>query len=301
MDKRIACIVVTYNRKELLFNCIQHICNQSYRPETIYVIDNASTDGTLEMADKMKKIAQGLNFKYVRLEKNLGGAGGFYTGLKMAHESGKFDAYWVMDDDGIPEKNCLKQLLQYYPQYDFLSPMVLSVDDHSKLAFNYHGRFESDELIATFGNVVPEYSCPFNGILLSRKLVDKIGYPIPQLFIWGDERNYTLRAKDSGAVIVTITSAIHYHPSDKMTFSRTLFNKSIVTVPNKWKGYCYWRNTVFNGKGRMSLKNYFSFYVYNAYYYLFIAKDWGWFRCFNEAFFSGFKKCTDEGFRKYIP
>ena len=51
--------------------------------------------------------------------------------------------------------------------------------------FNYHGRFESDELIATFGNVVPEYSCPFNGILLSRKLVDKIGYPIPQLFIWG--------------------------------------------------------------------------------------------------------------------
>ena len=111
MDKRIACIVVTYNRKELLFNCIQHICNQSYRPETIYVIDNASTDGTLEMADKMKKIAQGLNFKYVRLEKNLGGAGGFYTGLKMAHESGKFDAYWVMDDDGIPEKNCLKQLL----------------------------------------------------------------------------------------------------------------------------------------------------------------------------------------------
>ena len=57
MDKRIACIVVTYNRKELLFNCIQHICNQSYRPETIYVIDNASTDGTLEMADKMKKIA----------------------------------------------------------------------------------------------------------------------------------------------------------------------------------------------------------------------------------------------------
>ena len=117
----------------------------------------------------------------------------------------------------------------------------------------------------------------------------------------GDERNYTLRAKDSGAVIVTITSAIHYHPSDKMTFSRTLFNKSIVTVPNKWKGYCYWRNTVFNGKGRMSLKNYFSFYVYNAYYYLFIAKDWGWFRCFNEAFFSGFKKCPDEGFRKYMP
>ena len=58
MDKRIACIVVTYNRKELLFNCIQHICNQSYRPETIYVIDNASTDGTLEMADKMKKIAK---------------------------------------------------------------------------------------------------------------------------------------------------------------------------------------------------------------------------------------------------
>ncbi|MCX7697952.1 MAG: glycosyltransferase [Candidatus Goldbacteria bacterium] len=74
--EKIAVIVVTYNRKELLRRCINAILKQTYKVDKIIVIDNASTDGTEEMMTKTyyrnKKI------DYVRLDKNIGGAGGFH-------------------------------------------------------------------------------------------------------------------------------------------------------------------------------------------------------------------------------
>ena len=43
---KIACVVLTYNRLSLLKRCIDSIRNQTYQEFDIYVIDNASTDGT---------------------------------------------------------------------------------------------------------------------------------------------------------------------------------------------------------------------------------------------------------------
>lgn len=85
-----------------------------------------------------------------------------------------------------------------------------------------------------------------------------------------------------------------------MTFAKSLFGKQIVNIPNLWKGYCFWRNSIFNMKGRASIKQYLTFYVYNAWYYLIIKKSWTWFSCFNKAYFSGFKKLPDNGYRQYM-
>ena len=43
---KIACVIVTYNRKQLLGEALESALNQEAAPETIFVIDNASTDGT---------------------------------------------------------------------------------------------------------------------------------------------------------------------------------------------------------------------------------------------------------------
>ena len=43
---KIVAVVVTYNRKELLLECIQAILNQTYKLEKVIVIDNNSNDGT---------------------------------------------------------------------------------------------------------------------------------------------------------------------------------------------------------------------------------------------------------------
>ena len=66
----------------------------------------------------------------------------------------------------------------------------------------------------------------------------------------------------------------------------------------QFSNFC--RNTIFNYKGRASLKEYLTFYIYNAWYYLIIKHKWSWFYCFNKAFFSGFKKIPNDGYRKYM-
>ena len=301
---KICCVVVTFNRKDLLIKCLECIKDQTYKPHTVLIVDNASTDGTL---DKVKEEGyynsnkDSINFQYLLLPNNQGGAGGFYNGIKTAHESNeKYDGIWVMDDDGEPDCNCLENLVRYLPQYDHLAPMVLSIEDPTKLAFNYKGTFSPQTIMEEYPEIVPNYCCPFNGILYSRKLVDSIGYPIPQMFIWGDEINYTLRAKEAGFIPHTVVNALHKHPNDKMRIVNSLMGKKIIDVPNKWKGYCHWRNTIFNSKGRWSLYGYIRYYILVSYYLLFIKKRWSMFCVFNDAFFSGFKNIPDDGYRKYM-
>lgn len=301
---KICAVVVTFNRKELLINCLNAIKKQSYKPHTVIIVDNASTDGTQELVQSYgfyETELNGILFKYLLLPNNQGGAGGFYHGMKTAYDSAEsFDAVWVMDDDGIPDAGQLANLVSYLPQYDYIAPLVLAEEDTSILAFNYNGSHNAKKLQERFEHFVPNYACPFNGILYSRKLMENIGFPMPQLFIWGDERNYSIRAHDAGFDPITVMEAIHVHPKDRMVMDKSLLGRSIVVVPNLWKGYCFWRNTVFNFKGHASLKQYITFYVYNAWYYLFIKKKWAWFSCFNKAYFSGFKKVPDDGYRKYM-
>lgn len=48
IEKSICAVVVTYNRKDLLLNCLQALQAQSYPPSHIVVVNNTSTDGTVD-------------------------------------------------------------------------------------------------------------------------------------------------------------------------------------------------------------------------------------------------------------
>ena len=48
-------------------------------------------------------------------QENTGGAGGFYTGVKFAYENGA-DWVWTMDDDVVPNYECLEELMNYHSQ-----------------------------------------------------------------------------------------------------------------------------------------------------------------------------------------
>ena len=303
MNYKIACVIVTYNRKTLLKKCLDAINAQKLKPHTVYIVDNASTDGTKDSVIEWGYYNIHINdiqFKYLLLQRNTGGAGGFYNGMKTAYDSEvQFDGIWVMDDDGIPAPNCLENLLKYMPQYHQVGPMVLSIEDDHRLAFNNHGSFSVQELLNK-GELIEGYMCPFNAILYSRELIKKVGFPMPELFIWGDETNYTMRCRNAGYNCHTITSAIHHHPADRMKVDKTIFGRNVVEVPNKWKGYCYWRNTIYNHHKEMSFRSLIRFYFYNGYYVLAKYKSWSWFKCFNKAFLSGFKKTPDSGYKQYI-
>lgn len=245
--KKIACVIVTYNRKELLKRCLEAVSTQTYKPNVVYIIDNASTDGTIDSVKDWgyyEREKDGIHFKYIMSDKNTGGAGGFYLGMKTAIEDDFYDGIWVMDDDGVPTTNCLDILKDYLATSDFISPLVMSITDTEKSAF---GNSRYNEIIKMATNdIINNRANLFNGVLLSRRLIQKVGYPRKEMFIWGDEMNYEYRCVNNGFIPITCIKAIHYHPDNRQQRVETFFNKQITITDAGWKLYYLIRNQSYN-------------------------------------------------------
>ena len=110
LEKTTVCaVVVTYNRKEMLLQCIDAIFNQTLPVYKLVILDNNSSDGTEQLLEEKGYLSlEKIVFK--KLEKNTGGAGGFNAGMKIADEFNP-NWIWIMDDDVIPEEDCLEELL----------------------------------------------------------------------------------------------------------------------------------------------------------------------------------------------
>ena len=129
---KIGAVIVTYNRKDLLQECIEAILRQSYVCNKIIVIDNNSTDGTRNMLEQQGWLKENV-IVYRRLKKNIGGAGGFHEGIREAMKY-DLDALWIMDDDTIPTRDALKYLIDDFKvikeeRVAFLASSVYGMND----------------------------------------------------------------------------------------------------------------------------------------------------------------------------
>ena len=277
---KIVAIIVTYNRKELLSVCLDAVGKQIYKPSVVYIVDNASSDGTGGWihAEGYDRFKLGIEFRYIHMVENIGGAGGFYVGLKTAYEAEDlFDAFWLMDDDGIPEANQLQKLVNHLKDYDYLSPLVVSKEEQSKISFDRNQKVNEYVTQANEKGLIENVAFPFNGVLYSRKLVEQVGYPIKEMFIWGDEVNYHLRCISKGIVPAVVVDAIHVHPADRQIPKIIFGNRKIVVPQQDWKLYCFVRNKMYNLRALATFRHligdvmrmlfrytmYFTFYYFN--------------------------------------
>lgn len=239
--KNVACIVVTYNRLALLKDCIESLRNQTDMDFDIFVINNGSSDGTEKWLSGQKDL------NYITQD-NGGGAGGFYTGMKTAFEAG-YEWIWMMDDDGQTDPDQLKNLLDGARQCQskFVNALVCNIKDPSVLAFGLvnegHGLINAED--ARKFLFISDSINPFNGTLIHRDVIKDIGFIKREMFIWGDEMEYTYRARAAGYKQYTVTSALHFHPSIKSQQIRIIpfISRLVVDVPNnKERAYIKYRN-----------------------------------------------------------
>ena len=106
---KVVAVIVTYNRKDLLLECLEAVYKQSFPVHQIILIDNASTDGT-DQALRDSGYFEKSEMDYHHMDTNTGGAGGFYEGMKIARDT-EADWIWIMDDDTIPNVTCLEELI----------------------------------------------------------------------------------------------------------------------------------------------------------------------------------------------
>lgn len=192
MNKRIAAIVVTYNRQSYLLRCIEALQQQNCADMDILIVDNASTDGT---GDALAPLAADGTIRYYNTGANLGGAGGFNYGMRVAVEAG-YDYLWIMDDDCIPDKGALDALLEADAaldgHYGFLSSIAYWKDG-SPCNMNIQKTGLREKIEDYSSPTVPIIMATFVSCFFPAERVIAHGLPIKEFFIWSDDLEYTRR------------------------------------------------------------------------------------------------------------
>jgi rhamnopyranosyl-N-acetylglucosaminyl-diphospho-decaprenol beta-1,3/1,4-galactofuranosyltransferase len=277
--RRIIAVVVTFNRLTLLQRLVEAL-QQVPELAEIVVVDNASTDGSDEWLAATAASAYEPAVVARTLDRNRGGAGGFHEGLRLAVERGA-DLVWLMDDDGLPDPDCLETLLTHAGNHDFWGPVVVDQDDLDRLVFPIRlpgsarvvHRMAEVRAAARDG-VIGDVVIPFNGVLVTRALVERIGLVREEYFIWGDDHEYRLRAEQAGARIATITDARVLHPAvgdlgTPMMFGRTTYNHT----PSDLKHYCMARNNLVNLRDYRGWPHALAFVAKTVWFYSFTRPD----------------------------
>lgn len=211
------CVVtVTYNRKEYLCKLLNSLSSQTYPIDTIYIFDNHSDDGTMEILFQQgiifdREISQnefyglwnGIRINYHYNDVNAGGAGGFEEVFKIASLN-NHDLLWAMDDDVLPEKNCLEILLSkmdnehkitvpsrtdneftdyFITSYNLTNPFIFSIGLLCTKEYSTNLNKECTDICAF----------PLEGPLFCMEIIKKVGYPDSSYFILFDDTDYARR------------------------------------------------------------------------------------------------------------
>ena len=237
---RYAVIIVTYNRRKLLHECICQIKAQTVPAERIIIVNNASTDGT---DDYLKKLsAQEGRFHIITCPENIGGAGGFAKGIDQAVEY-DIDCVLLIDDDAILSPDYMEILLttrKKRPEYKAFAGAVKvrgSLDICHRKNLSRIGLLMKNCPVSAYQNTYFECDvASFCGMLVDKNLIGKIGFPHAEYFIWHDDAEYSLRIHKYSRFLV-VPGAVLNH--------KTIINKE-KSHPRRyeWRDYYAVRNRI---------------------------------------------------------
>jgi rhamnopyranosyl-N-acetylglucosaminyl-diphospho-decaprenol beta-1,3/1,4-galactofuranosyltransferase len=252
---RVAAIVVSYNRRTLLQECVEALLAQTRPVDAIYVVDNGSNDGSREYLAAVE--AKHDRVVVVLSESNTGGAGGFATGIRTAFSKG-YDWYWLMDDDAEPMPDALEQLMvsQEAARSDVvaLCGAVFGID--RRVQFWHQGTFdERMRLIAP----KPEYHAAdsfktdymsFVGACIRHDAIRRVGFPAHEYFVWNDDVEYTARLSGIGELRCVTASHMTHKDGENRDLAqrprslRAWYETRRMPAATQWKYACGLRNYV---------------------------------------------------------
>ena len=217
---RTVAVVVTYNREDLLPKTLAGIASGERVPAAVVIVDNASTDGT---AEYLRTLDYELPVDCIRLEKNMGGAGGFAVGIDRALERHNPDLVWVMDDDTEPTENTLSEAVAAWLNYSPVPsqrPAVVASrvvwtngEDHPmNTPRTMFAAGEQRHARAQAVGARPIRSASFVSILMDAQAIRRNGgLPIAEFFIWNDDFEFSTRLIHHRDGIVVPSSVAKHH------------------------------------------------------------------------------------------
>lgn len=223
---RVAIAIVTYNRLEMLRECLAAVKQQTVPADEIIVVDNGSTDGTHEWLSTVSDIT-------VVRQENLGAAGGFSRAMKEGYKGGH-DWILCLDDDVMLCPNTLQQLanspVARAEEVGFLACRVVSPAGQTYMTPHPADRFPLWYDTIGSGGYVRVVTANFAGFMVSRTAIQKCGLPIKEFFLWEDDREYSERiARVMPCYLVIDSVVVHHQGRDGRDFR----GKQLLQVRNR--------------------------------------------------------------------
>jgi rhamnopyranosyl-N-acetylglucosaminyl-diphospho-decaprenol beta-1,3/1,4-galactofuranosyltransferase len=283
-NETVCAVVVTYNRKKLLTECLEALENQTRPVDAIYIVDNASTDGTpelllekgyidalptTELNESLEKTLKknNITIHYLRMLENTGGAGGFHEGVKNVYRKG-YDWLWLMDDDTVVTKYSLGTLMDKISSLNNVKIGFAS----SKVLWNNEIHLMNLPLVSPLLGRLPFNFYEDKGILLvkhssfvssliNRHAIHDLGFPIKEFFIWGEDTEYTDRITENGYLGLYVPESRVYHKT-KENYNIDIYNAKI---QDSWKYHLGIRNQLYIAK-RHGFLSFLNALLYNLIY-----------------------------------
>ena len=277
-------VIVTYNRRLLLSQCLESLTKQSRALDAIFLIDNASSDGTSEMLIEkgyMKNVPVELNsddfekesmiensfnqgetkFYYIRMKENTGGAGGFHEGVKRAYEMG-YDWLWLMDDDTVPEEDALEKLHDHCAEENVYALACVVKDADGAIQLLHRGYFNLKNVFPLIQEPLSAdaYSkqdsieidfASFVGVLIHSSVIKEVGFPKKEFFSQHDDLEYFMRLKKVGKVLlITNSIVIHKEQTESSRINKNILWRKSPRIPydRLWVLFYFHRNLIWLGK-----------------------------------------------------
>lgn len=261
-DESVCVLVVTYNRVNTLLKTLQGIMNQNKKINGIFIFNNNSSDNTeKELRDRgfikrneeispnklYSTSLKGIRIHYYYNETNLGGAGGFAKGIGMVLKL-NYNYLWIMDDDVLPEPDCLEIIRKEMVRNDALVGIPNRTDDNFvdkacvDIDFSdYHkfwtemrkskiaGPFKKDSIIVN--------DMPFEGPVINMQLIHKVGVPDSGFFIEYDDSDYAQRLQNYSKIVFATKAILHRQLARKSEGGKK-------AMPYNWRNYYKIRNNI---------------------------------------------------------
>jgi GT2 family glycosyltransferase len=196
---RVLAHIHTFNDGDIIDRTIESVLQQTRPVDGLLIVDNASTDDTLERPSIKHTTV-------LRHQKNLGTSGTLHTGLSFALEQ-RYDWIWVFDADSIPEPDALQKLLELYASFPKElkdeTAFVASLPRNLKDGWPYHGAVLTAKGLSMARPRLDEkyylcQVCIWSGALYRLAAVRRIGLPNRDYVLdWG-EFEYGNRVMQAG-------------------------------------------------------------------------------------------------------
>jgi len=240
---KVTIVFPNWNGKNDTLECLKSLAKLNYQKNNLEIIiaDNGSNDGSQDaIKQELAKMTGYANLKMIEIGQNIGAPAALNLAIKAAKLD--YDFVWKLDNDVIVDQNSLLYLVKeaikenkigmvagtnyYYDQQTTVWAIGGKVDFTFGLSRNIgKNKQDQDQFKKDFSF---DY-LPGCALLVKKEVIQKIGLLDEKYFVYYDETDWNIRAKQAGFDLVYLPEAKIWHKASRTTQEGSIFKNYYLT------------------------------------------------------------------------